>query len=189
MEKPVIAIAEEFDKYTSLVFHDKVTFDKVIRFSRDKPSRKDTLYYEKHIEHRTLSDEMQLLAEQKRLDHNFYKFQLRCPAFCEKPIFRFDSDGSAHQNKGALLKEQQVPTPHFNKYDEKGRGTAYQTEKLKGVKYEDLQRIGEFFTLFCDECSLRFIDGSYPSIESGDTRILQLPVQSDDLLAGIKFPL
>ncbi|OLY92467.1 hypothetical protein SAMN05444008_102420 [Cnuella takakiae] len=189
MQRPILAIAEDFSKYEMLVYDLKKIFQQTIRFSQDKPTRKkDMLWYENLLEHSSIKDQVFFMAEQKKVDQNFYKFQLRCPSYCEKPIFRFDSDGSAHQNKSEKLKLQSVPTPHFNKFNNKGESIAYQTPELENIDYSELQRIGDFFVLFCEQCHLRYIDGTFPFIESGDTRIFQLPVQADDLLEGIKFP-
>ena len=62
-----------------------------------------------------------------------FKFRLFCDEFMQEPCYRFDSDGPFHRNpdhSGVTLVQRQVATPHFHKFDEKGRVVAYKTERL-----------------------------------------------------------
>ena len=62
-----------------------------------------------------------------------FRFGLLCYSFMQEPCYRFDSDGVTHINPpedGVTLKQRQISTPHFHKYNEKGQNIAYKTDLL-----------------------------------------------------------
>ena len=51
----------------------------------------------------------------------------------KEPCYRFESDGGTHRNpseEGITLKQRQIPTPHFHRYNEKGENIAYKNYRF-----------------------------------------------------------
>jgi hypothetical protein len=187
MEKPRIEIRDDYAKYKSLCFDKKVTSVNPVKFTQEKPSRPDYLYHVSPLKHGYRLDLIALMAEQKKLNTSSYKFQIRCEAFCKSPLFRFDSDGSAHQNKNTPLGQQQILTPHFNEYDSEGNGHAYQTDEIIDVSCDDLKDMNRFFGIFCNECNISLDDDSQPVIIPGDSSLLNFDMDNADPLIDINF--
>ncbi len=62
-----------------------------------------------------------------------FGFKIFCDNLMPEPCYRFDSDGPSHTNPPAanlVLRDRRVHTPHFHKYDQDGRLTAYKTDEL-----------------------------------------------------------
>lgn len=187
MGRTVIQIKERYDHYKSICFSQKKATVDPVKFTKDKPSRPDALYHESPLIHSFLPVDILLLAEQRKMNNCSYKFQIRCKDFCEKPLFRFDSDGAAHQNNDQPLSQQQVTTPHFNSYDAEGKPVAYKTPELDIIDYSELKDMGRFFELFCQECDIVNDDQAIPGISSGDVRILEFDLHNEDLLSDVNF--
>lgn len=182
-------IRDDFSKYQSLCYEKKLISRHPVTFSNDKPSRPDWLYNETVLKHSYRLDGINLISQQKKVNNCSYKFQIRCADFCVEPLFRFDSDGSAHQNKHLPLGQQQVLTPHFNCFNGDGIPIAYQTDEIKIEDYSELKDIAKYFGIFCKETYI-VVDGeTVPGIEGGDMRILDLDLHNEDLLSDINFEL
>jgi hypothetical protein len=187
MAKRISQIKENYPHYKSLCFAQKTTTTDPVKFTRDKPSRPDTLYHESPLVHSSIPTDISLLAEQKKMNSCSYKFQIRCKDFCEQPLFRFDSDGAAHRNDELPLSKQQVTTPHFNSFDSEGRSIAYKTTELENVDYAALKDMIRFFQLFCQECFIVNEISELPGINSGDVRLLEFDLHNEDLLSDVNF--
>ncbi|MEP7375887.1 MAG: hypothetical protein ABI675_21000 [Chitinophagaceae bacterium] len=187
--KPNQQIKKEPGKYNALTFQKKFTTVTSISYIIDKPSRKDWLYHTSPLNHYRLNEKIQLISEQKKINHRSYKYQVRCPEFCDKPLFRFDSDGATHKNKNKPLGKQAVPPPHFNYYDDDGNSLAYQTEELKAATDGDLDDLSKFFNHFCYECWIVEPTSKPLTVVSGDSRKLYFKETNNDPLSNIKFDL
>ena len=83
-----------------------------------------------------------------------FRFRLFCTTLMAVPCYRFESDGSCHENPSSSdcpLPKRSVPTPHFHRYDEKGQNIAYRTEDLDSVEPVILNDVNKAFVLFCKE--------------------------------------
>lgn len=67
-----------------------------------------------------------------RNDRDKFAFYVMAKAIHESPCFRFDSAGMSHRNNlpDIPLTERKVDTPHFAKFDDRGRWIAYRTQRL-----------------------------------------------------------
>jgi hypothetical protein len=180
-------IKNNFTKYKSISYGKKITKINPITFNDNKPSRPDFLYHKSILVHTFNIDNVQLLAEQRKFNDCSYKFQIRCESFCVKPLFRFDSDGSTHQNRSLPLKVQQIPTPHFNYFNEDGKSVAFIPEEIKDVTYSDLRDMQKYFELFCKESYIVLDNNSFPTIIKGDQRELNLDLHNEDFLSDVNF--
>lgn len=84
---------------------------------------------------------------------------MKCPPFCEKPLFRYDSSGPSHRNSNFQIpiNEQKVPTPHFHKYWSDGKEIAYKTEALKDeVQRKALEDISICIYHFMQEANIEY---------------------------------
>lgn len=128
--KIVKHISQTYNIYRSIITSKKLCDENPIFFDGDKPSRKDFFYGKKELTKRSLPKTVSLIVEQRKLDTTSFKFNLKCAAYFDKPLIRFDSDGPAHQNVGPL-KNSSIATPHFNAFTKSGREIAYHTKELK----------------------------------------------------------
>ena len=116
-----------------------------------------------------------------------FKFRLHCDAFMPMPCYRFDSDGAAHENPAddnVPLRQRTVPTPHFHRFDHKGRNVAYRPESLQEKEQEILASPVSALQLFCAEENI-----SLPVPPSFIQETLPLGVDSfEDPLEGVDFP-
>lgn len=116
-----------------------------------------------------------------------FAFKLFCDSFMPEPCYRFDSDGPFHRNPesdDATLSQRQIPTPHFHKYDEKGRVIAYRTNKLIVEESSLLADYEKAMRHFCDEENV---------VLQPETHVLTetLPLGAHefvDPLEGVEFP-
>lgn len=100
-------------------------------------------------------------------DGNF-KFILFARRFTSTPLANFDSKGISHRNnqENVPLAEQQVTTPHFNRYDEQGRRVAYKTEALRNPESANqLENISNCVFHFYDEFNIQHQPAGYPTVE------------------------
>jgi len=109
-------------------------------------------------------------------DKSHYYFRLFAYWFDSGPCLRFDSKGRSHCNpeNGEGLRQRQVPTPHFHKFDEKEKvEIAYKTPKLRGV---DCDLIVSDYKLglehFCQEASLGSDHTGHPVLEIEQTQAI-----------------
>lgn len=83
-----------------------------------------------------------------------FRFRLMCDSFMQAPCYRFESDGGTHRNppqEGVTLRQRQIPTPHFHRYDEDGRSIAYKTEELVNDEQGILADYDKALRHFCRE--------------------------------------
>ena len=116
-----------------------------------------------------------------------FAFKLFCDSFMPEPCYRFDSDGPFHRNPesdGVTLSQRQIPTPHFHKYDEKGRVIAYRTNKLIAEESSLLADYEKAMWHFCDEENVVLQPETHVFTET-----LQLGAHEFvDPLEGVEFP-
>lgn len=108
----------------------------------------------------------------------------------KKCLFRYDVGNGTHRNNCSdiPLKEQQVPTPHFHRFDEKGRFLAYQTAALKDTAQVPYLEDIEFGTdYFSQESNITDRRGDLPRIEIGRNLQIPFPHEDFDPNNGIKF--
>lgn len=127
--------------------------------------------------HSTIIHPMYLIVECDVRAASKFGFKLMAKQFNEQPFFRFDSAGTTDRNRydDIPLREQSITTPHFHKYDERGRAMAYKTESIKNIEPHKANSTN-CFVLFCNEANLRYDNVSYPSIQMlpGERMDLQL---------------
>ena len=83
-----------------------------------------------------------------------FRFRLFCKTFMKEPCVHFDSDGCAHERPSSPdcpLRQRMVRTPHFHRYDEKGRNIPYRTAELDVDEEAILCNVHRAFALFCNE--------------------------------------
>lgn len=153
-------IRDNYPKYDELVKGYKESSLKVIELSERRKNHPNTRQRIIEVTHEKHSEEIKLIVESKIEDKQSFKFKLRAEKFTAEPYFRFDSDGPAHYNKSEAipLAEQKIDTPHFNAYNEKGKGIAYQTNALKSAA-ESAAILGDIslaMAHYCDEANLYF---------------------------------
>lgn len=126
-------IRDNYERYLSIIRKEKKLTEKTVQLDEDKKSRVDTKEKNVLAICSELDEEVTLTVQQKKILDTDFKFFLRCKQFCQKPLFRYDSSGPTHRNSSLLLpiEEQQVPTPHFHKYQASGEEIAYKTDILQ----------------------------------------------------------
>lgn len=160
-------ISSNYGFYNNLLKDRKSVFSKLISIS--KPGNNENILENKvSISHSILQNEIVLIVDVKMRNHNFFQFKLKCDDLSKVPFFRFDSDGDTHRNydEDIPLSQQQVSTPHFHYYNEKGVNIAYKTTQL----LDDAERIAlEDINLcikhFCHEANLRVDPDDFPEVE------------------------
>ena len=99
-----------------------------------------------------VSETLKLEVEASNLSSQDFKFKIFDRSFMPTPCYRFDSDGEAHNNLGDIpLKERQITTPHFHKFDREGNLLAYKTELLKEQENAVLLDQKLAFAIFAEE--------------------------------------
>ena len=186
MAKINTEVRDNYPTYETHIGCKKFTSKKVIPLRGKKKSRLD-FYYETE----TLTDEngeypVLLVIEKSIRIQTKYKFQLLSRNFTQ-PIFRFDSDGPAHFNVDpkTKLKDKRIDTPHFNRYDQDGRGIAYRSDEIENDN-ELVKHLNNTFVHFCKEANIRFPADDFSEI---DEHPGQLPLSNttEDLLADVVF--
>ena len=121
-------------------------------------------------------------------DRHKYHLRIYADVFGDGPCFRFDSKGRAHSNPetGTGLRNRQVRTPHFHKFNEEGVEIAFQTATLR-EESESSRIVSDYkFGLehFCQEARLTCNDGTHPllELEAGE-----FDLSSGDPLNGVPF--
>jgi len=115
-----------------------------------------------------------------------FAFKIFCDDLMPEPCYRFDSDGPSHTNPPAanlVLRDRRVHAPHFHKYDQDGRETAYKTDELAS---DETSFVGNY-----QKALSHFFDEERVSVE-GSVQILTetLPLGDrdfEDPLKGVEF--
>lgn len=153
-------IRDNFAKYQELVSGQKESSVKVVELTEKRKNHPNTRQRIVDVVHEKHDDNIKLIVESKVEDKRSFKFKLRAEKFTSEPYFRFDSDGPSHYNKSEALPlaEQKIDTPHFNAYNEKGKGIAYRTNTLNSAT-ESAAILGDIslaMAHYCDEANLYF---------------------------------
>ena len=155
--------------------------------SKEKPNHKTSLYKEQIL----LSDMPfgQTLIDCEIRDKNLlnYSFQILSNKLNNRVLARLDEGNGVHRNNipNIPIAEQMISTPHFHKYDSKGRFLAYKTDWLNSYNEKPLE-IGEGFRIFCEEEMISSTDGSPIIIEIKEDGVLPFDYDKDPL-SGINF--
>jgi len=160
-------VKDNYIFYNQLLAKRKSIFSEVIDIKKFG-NHPRTLEESVDVSHPDVSEKMVLLVDVKVNNYNFFQFKLRYKEFLDNPIFRFDSDGVTHWNQidGNPLQKQQVPTPHFHKFNEEGVEIAYKTEHLLDeTKKKALEDIETCIVHFFHECNIRVNENNFPSIK------------------------
>lgn len=99
-----------------------------------------------------ISETLKLEVEVSNVSAQDFKFKVFDRSFMSTPCYRFDSDGEAHNNLGDIpLRERQITTPHFHKFDKNGNLIAYKTAHLKEQEDTVLSDQKLAFAIFAEE--------------------------------------
>lgn len=181
-------ISDTYSIYLSIIKSRKFCNENPIFFDGDKPTRKDFFYAKKEITKRSLPKTLSLIVEQRKLDTTSFKFNLRCVAYFDKPLIRFDSDGPAHQNLGPL-KKSSITTPHFNAFDKSGKEIAYHTKELKNktlkTNFLDIRYAFKYFSKKINTKDI--LRNQYLEIEPRVRHTMFHQIPEKDFLKQIKF--
>ncbi len=160
-------VRDNYALYNSLLAERKSIFSEVIEI-KNVGNHPRTLEAPIEVTHPDIPDKMVLLVDVKVNNYSFFQFKLRYKEFLQNPIFRFDSDGDTHWNRieGIPLNEQQIPTPHFHKFNQDGFEIAYKTDQLLDTtKSKALEDIEVCIAHFFHECNIRLMEDSFPTIK------------------------
>lgn len=131
MKQIVTEIRDNYEHYSHLVKNNKKVLNSPIIIEDKNP------YWEigsTELLHLSLGEKLKLDVQNCKREKK-YSIQLFCTNISNVPIFRFDSAGPRHRNKGVGgITLEVIDTPHFHVYSEQGREMAYQTEILKNPK-------------------------------------------------------
>jgi hypothetical protein len=161
-------VAADFAKYEQLLAGPKLTEGPGIVVSEPKPSNIKWLVHKLPVEQLTLLGYRGELHTEVGLkqDGNF-KFVLFSRQFMLAPLANYDSKGPAHRNEqhDVPLAEQQVTTPHFNKYNNRGERIAYKSDALRDpALIGQLEDITHCVFHIYDEFNIRHQPADYPSV-------------------------
>jgi len=161
-------LKENYSFYNKLLEGRKSIFSEVIEINK-AGNNQNFLERQEVVKHPDLKEERMILNVDVKLnDHSYFQFKLRYKAFLPAPFFRFDSDGDTHRNriKGIPLEEQQITTPHFHKFNEKGIEIAYKTDKLLDPKEaKALEDINLCLVHFFHESNTRLKEDDFPEVK------------------------
>lgn len=184
-------VAQNYPLYERLLLGAKLTEGVGIVVSTPKPSNVKWLAHHLPVEQLTVEGYRGELHTEVGLkqDGNF-KFLLFTRRFMHTPLANFDSKGPTHRNDrtDTPLAQQQVTTPHFNRYDERGGRYAYKTPALRDpAAAAQLENIAHCIFHFYDEFNIRHQPADYPTVEVHASRqpgLFPEPI-SDDPLAYV----
>lgn len=189
MGKEIITeIRDNYALYNTLLKERKSIFDQVIEISKVN-NNANILEQNAPVKHQLLSNDLVLIVNVKVNNHNFFQFKLRCKDLCGVPFFRFDSDGETHRNydDDIPFEEQQITTPHFHFYNEKGINIAYKTKQLLSeTELIALEDINLCIKHFCHEANLFYNEDKFPDISIMPTN-LPLKILQIDPTENISF--
>ena len=139
--------------------------------------------------HPTISEKTEFVAKQSRRNFPKYELKIMAPFLCERPCFRFESDGPPHRNNfpEIPLPEQQVTTPHFHHFTRDGYELAYKTDALRnsGNCQAIIRDMSFGVSHFCQEGQIGRLDGGVPEVQAEGIP-LSLPTNIDPL-EGVPF--
>lgn len=184
-------ILNDLKEYNDFLDSEK-TVDSPIPVNEHKPNHPSSLHSKIELQaarpfgNTSLSIEIQDLENYKK-----YSLSILSDKYKErKCIFRYDVGSGTHRNNcpDIPLDQQEVPTPHFHKYDDKGRFLAYQTEILKdltqAVHLEDIEFGTDYFS---QETKITDGNEQLPKLKIDDNSQIPFPHTDYDPNNGIKF--
>ncbi|MBF9253011.1 hypothetical protein I2I11_06890 [Pontibacter sp. 172403-2] len=189
MRKEVIeSIRDNYSFYTKLLEERKSVFKQVIEIT-EVGNNANTLEQTTDVEHTHLANTILFIVNVKVSNYKFFQFKLRCKDLCAQPFFRYDNDGDTHRNHDERipLSEQQVTTPHFHYYNEKGINIAYKTPHLQNeAERQALEDINLCIKHFCHEANIRLNHEEFPEIRILP-QALPFSLTKDDPTTNINF--
>lgn len=181
-------IRDNYTFYNSLLKERKSIFQEVIEIS-EVGNNVNFLETVKDVQHISDKKVMHFIVNVHVKNHKFFQFKLRCKDLSQRPFFRYDSDGDTHRNydENIPFSEQQVPTPHFHFYNDKGVNIAYKTTQLLNeAERKALEDINLCIAHYCNEANIRWKEEDFPSI-SILPATLQLEVVEEDPNSNVNF--
>jgi hypothetical protein len=183
-------IQEKYALYKDLYENGKLTKTQSILVNSKKPNNNRYLVSDLvKLEHVTQPHEITLVAEVKIANHKYFHFVVQCNYLSQAPFFRYDSDGPTHRNydEELSLVDQQVTTPHFHRFNDKGFSIAFKTTPLLDENARaSLEDIRNCIGFFCDVGNIETVQGGFPTITIMPSS-LQLTLTQVDPTAGINF--
>lgn len=96
-----------------------------------------------------------LQCNQNAIYISHYSFQVFVKSFMPLPIFRYEADGTSHDNKVPFFGQRKVKTPHYQRFDDaSGHSVAYRTEFIEENEKELSENILLSLSEFCGQCSM-----------------------------------
>lgn len=169
MKKVCTEVVEDYPRYEELLLGDKLTRGGPIYVSVLKPSSSRWKVNRLPIEHLHAPSEKksELHTEVSCHEEGNFKFLLIAGDFMGTPLVNFDSQGGAHRNNfdDVPFPHQQVTTPHFNRYNERGHRYAYKNEALRDPAITaQLVQPSECIIVFYEEFHLHHDPAGYPQV-------------------------
>lgn len=149
IDKELLSIMEDYN----LFLCSEKRIEMPIEVSKRKENHPTSLYVEMEVKSSQPLGEDKFDCEIRNKDIKNYSYQLLTDAISKRVLFRLDEGNGTHRNNIPTipLKEQQIPTPHFHRYDASGRFLAYRTEELNSISYLDIK---QGLTIFCKEANI-----------------------------------
>lgn len=149
INKELLLIMEDYN----LFLCSEKQIEMPIEVTKKKANHPTSLYIEKEVKSSRQLGEDTFDCEIRNKDIKNYSYQLLTDAISKRVLFRLDEGNGTHRNNVPTLplKDQQVPTPHFHKYDANGRFFAYRTEELNSISCLDIK---QGLTIFCQEANI-----------------------------------
>lgn len=189
MKKKLLS-EKELKEYVILSSERKNTVNSKIIVSDTKKSKPNNYVANTDVHHTTISESLLLTVECNKYEYYKFGFKMLANFFWDKPFVRFESSGTTDRNRfnDIPISEQSVTTPHFHKFDEKGRFIAYKTAKIKSMPPMEVV-IEECFVDFCNETNLRHKDSFYPILKTVPDGQIKFDDKEEDPLKNITFVL
>ena len=181
-------IRDNYSYYNSLLKERKSIFQEVIEIYK-VGNNSNFLESFKDVKHQTCNKDIHLIVTVRKQDHKYFQFKLRCQDLSRRPFFRYDSDGDTHRNydDDIPFAEQQITTPHFHYYNEKGINIAYKTEQLLNEQERKaLEDINLCIAHYCHEANIRLNEDDFPSI-SIEPGTLPFVIVEEDPNSNVNF--
>jgi hypothetical protein len=184
----VTEIRDDYRTYNKLLKARKSIFEEIIEISKIN-NNANILEQTIEVVHQEISNKIILIINVKVNNYGFFQFKLRCKEYCQIPFFRYDSDGETHRNydEDIPLEQQQITSPHFHYFNEKGINIAYKTSQLLNDK--ELQALSDIdicIKHFCHEANLFLKTDSFPDISILPSN-LKLKMNQEDPTENVIF--
>ncbi len=168
MKKVCSEVVNDYAKYERLLLGEKLTEGAAIYVSALKLSNSHWRVNRLPVEHLTVVDHHgELHTEVSCQEDGNFKFLLFANDFMPTPLVNFDSLGGTHRNNfdDVPFPHQQITTPHFNRYNERGHRYAYKNEALRDPEVAtQLIQAAQCIILFYEEFHLHHEPAGYPQV-------------------------